>query len=84
MAMMVEHGMLEADRINHGAMMGDGMMGGTMMHDNPSSVLLEPGQTGEIVLKFTGPGDLQFACNVPGHAEGGMVGMLTVAKSRTQ
>jgi uncharacterized cupredoxin-like copper-binding protein len=79
MAMMIEHGMLEADKINHGA-----MMGGMMMHGDPNSVLLEPGRTGEVVLTFLEPMDLQIACNVPGHAEGGMVGMLTVAKSRTQ
>ena len=76
MAMMVDHGMLGADKINHDAMMGGGQMGGgqMMMHDDPNSVLLEPGQSGEVVLKFTNPTKLEFACNVPGHYEAGMVG----------
>lgn len=78
MAMMVDHGMLEADKINHGMMSGGQMSGGQMMHDDPNSILLEPGQTGEVVLKFTDPTTLQFACNVPGHYEAGMVGTLNV------
>lgn len=81
MAMMVDHGILEADKINHSAMMSGAMGGGgMMMHDDPNSVLLEPGRTGEVVLKFTRPMTLQFACNVPGHYEAGMVGTIDVAR----
>ncbi len=54
------------------------MSGGMMMHDDPNSVLLEPGRTGEVVLKFTKAANLEFACNVPGHYEAGMVGTIDV------
>lgn len=71
MTMMIEMGVLEADRINHDRM---GHGSGAMKHDDPNAVLLEPGETGEIVWTFPGTAKLQFACNVPGHYEDGMVG----------
>jgi uncharacterized cupredoxin-like copper-binding protein len=37
-------------------------------------VLVEPGQTKELVWKFTKATELDFACNMPGHYEAGMVG----------
>ncbi len=81
MAMMQEHGMLTSsgmDRdmkgMDHSAM---GM--GAMAHDDPNTVLVEPGQTAELVWTFKSPMILEFACNVPGHYESGMVGTLTVA-----
>lgn len=74
MMMMVEHGVLEADRINHDRMKMDMGGGKTMEHDDPNSVLLEPGKTGEVIWKFSEKADIEFACNVPGHYEAGMVG----------
>ena len=75
---MVEHGILEPDKINH-AKMKMGMGGGkTMEHDDPNSVLMEPGKSAEMVWKFSGSGKLEFACNVPGHYESGMKGGITV------
>ncbi|KLJ02388.1 cupredoxin family protein [Luteimonas sp. FCS-9] len=47
-------------------------------HDDPNSVLVAPGRTGELVWRFTGPGELEIACNLPGHAEAGMVGRLRI------
>ena len=70
MMTMLEHGVLEADRINHDMMGQHGMMS----HDDPNAVLLEPGQEAEIIWKFDDTHDLQFGCNVPGHYEAGMVG----------
>ena len=70
MMMMLEHGVLEADRINHDMMGQHGMMS----HDDPNAVLLEPGQEAEIIWTFDDAHDLQFGCNVPGHYEAGMVG----------
>ena len=77
MEMMVDHGVLEADKINHDvakqmqASMGHGM------HNEPNSVLLEPGQSGEIIWTFpdtiSHAGEIEIACNVPGHYDGGMV-----------
>lgn len=76
MMTMMEHGALEPDRINHDMMkmdMGNGM---TMEHDDPNSVLLEPGDSAEVVWTFPEGTELEFACNVPGHYESGMVGQV--------
>ena len=71
MLSMMERGALEPDRIVHAKM-------GEMNHDDPNAVLLDPGQTGEVIWKFGAAGEIQFACNVPGHYEDGMVGRLNV------
>jgi len=78
MLMMVEHGVLEPDRINHERMSMDMGGGRTMDHDDPNSVLLEPGAEAEIVWTFAAPMDLEFACNVPGHYDVGMAGDIEV------
>jgi uncharacterized cupredoxin-like copper-binding protein len=80
MMMMVDHGMLEVDKINRDMKMdmGEGVM---MSHDDPNSVLLEPGETAEIIWQFPESAELEFACNVPGHYESGMMGEITVGES---
>ena len=78
MMTMMEHGALEADRINHDMMKMDMGGGKTMEHNYPNSVLLEPGKTGEVIWKFTRAAELEFACNVPGHYEAGMMGHMHV------
>lgn len=78
MTMMVEHGALEADKINHDMMKMDMGGGKTMEHNDPNAVLLEPGQSEEVVWKFAGSTDLEFACNVPGHYQAGMMGHIEV------
>ncbi|GLQ07445.1 cupredoxin domain-containing protein [Sneathiella chinensis] len=78
MMMMMEHGVLEADKINRDKMkmdMGNGM---TMDHSDPNSVLLEPGESAEIIWHFSGDKDLEFACNVPGHYDSGMMGDVRI------
>jgi uncharacterized cupredoxin-like copper-binding protein len=77
MMMMVEHGVLEPDKINHAKMKMDMGGGKTMEHNDPSSVLMEPGKSAEMIWKFDKAGKLGFACNVPGHYESGMVGNIT-------
>lgn len=76
MAMMVDHGMLTPTGIDHEKMKMDhsGMGGMTHHHDDPNTVLVEPGQTKELVWKFSKTLNLEFACNMPGHYEAGMVG----------
>jgi len=74
MEMMMEHGALEADKINHDMMKMDMGNGRTMAHNDPNSVLLEPGKSSEVIWKFTTTSGLEFACNVPGHYDSGMVG----------
>jgi uncharacterized cupredoxin-like copper-binding protein len=80
MAMMVEHGALEVDKINHDRMKMDMGGGVTMEHNDPNSVLLEPGKSAELVWTFATDTRLEFACNVPGHYESGMTGDITIGK----
>ncbi|MCZ7176025.1 hypothetical protein NK362_24125, partial [Salmonella enterica] len=55
-------------------------MGGMKMvgmeHNDPNSVLVEPGATKELIWTFNNSAGLQFACNVPGHYQSGMVGQF--------
>lgn len=74
MQMMVDHGVIEAGRINFDMMHKDMGGGHVMSHDDPNSALLEPGKSAEIVWKFKQPMELEFACNVPGHYDAGMAG----------
>lgn len=74
MMMMVEHGVIQGGKLNQNMMNMDMGNGKTMKHDDPNSVLLEPGQSKEVVWKFTEKGDIEFACNVPGHYQAGMYG----------
>ncbi|MBL4906440.1 MAG: cupredoxin domain-containing protein [Sneathiella sp.] len=74
MMAMMEHGALEADKINHDMMKMDMGNGKTMEHNDPNSVLLEPAKNAEVIWKFSSVEKLEFACNVPGHYESGMMG----------
>lgn len=76
MLVMAEHGMIEADRINHERMKMNHGNGHGMAHDDPNSVLLEPGKSGEIIWTFSKGAKIEFACNVPGHYEAGMIGRI--------
>ena len=78
MMAMMERGVLEPDRINHAKMEMDMGNGNTMAHNDPNSALLEPNKSGKIVWKFGRSGNLEFACNVPGHYELGMVGIISI------
>ncbi|WP_095052074.1 plastocyanin/azurin family copper-binding protein [Pseudomonas sp. Irchel s3b2] len=68
--------------MDHGSMAGMGHSSGGhgMKHDDPNSVLVEPGKTAELTWTFTKATHLEFACNVPGHYQAGMVGKLTVSQ----
>lgn len=55
-------------------------MGHGMQHDDPNSVLVEPGKTAELTWTFSKATALEFACNIPGHYQAGMVGKLTVSQ----
>jgi uncharacterized cupredoxin-like copper-binding protein len=79
MLKMMESGMLTTTGINtemaksdHSSHSNEG--GHAMKHDDPNSVLVEPGKTKDLVWTFTQAADLEFACNIPGHYESGMVG----------
>ena len=79
MSIMMERGIIEFDRINHKKMKLDhGENEKAMKHDDPNSILLEPGKSGEIIWKFSQKIALQFACNIPGHYESGMMGPIQI------
>ena len=69
-------GMIDADSVHDHAMDGTHM---PMTHDDPNSVLLEPGERAELTWTFKKVDGLEFACNLPGHYELGMVGSIEVA-----
>ncbi|RED47772.1 putative cupredoxin-like copper-binding protein [Aestuariispira insulae] len=90
MAEMMES--MNMDGMDHGSMMGmdhDSMgmsnmdkgnmeMGG-MEHDSPNSVFVQPGEQAELIWTFGEADNLEFACNVPGHYDSGMVGAFKQA-----
>jgi uncharacterized cupredoxin-like copper-binding protein len=76
MMMMVEHGVIQGGKLNHDMMEMDMGSGQSMKHDDPNSVLLEPGQSEEVVWTFSEQGNIEFACNVPGHYQSGMYGKV--------
>lgn len=74
MRTMTRMGMITVRSVNHSLMIASGMM-----HDEPNSVLLEPGQSGEVIWMFSENAEFGFACNIPGHRETGMVGRFEFA-----
>lgn len=81
MAMMMEHGMITATKIDHEKMKMDHGGGHGMNHDDANSVLVEPGKTGELIWKFSEAKNLEFACNLPGHYDSGMMGPVRVGQT---
>jgi uncharacterized cupredoxin-like copper-binding protein len=71
-AMHVEH---QKEMI---AMQGKLFTGGGHEHHADNTVLLQPGQRGELTWTFSESAPIEFACNVPGHYQAGMVGPLTI------
>ena len=56
MMMMVEHGVIQGGKLNQDMMNMDMGNGKAMKHDDPNSVLLEPGQSKEVIWKFSDKG----------------------------
>ena len=53
--------------------------GDEMEHgDDPNAISVKAGEMGELIWKFTRVGTLEFDCNVPGHHEAGMKGVIAV------
>ena len=78
MQMLMDHGVLTAMRIDREAAAAMQGSMGHGMHVEANSLLLEPGQSGEIVWAFPDHAELEFACNVPGHYASGMVGDISL------
>jgi len=51
-----------------------------MEHADDNMVSVAPGETGEVVRRFTRAGKVDFACLQPGHYDAGMKGLVTVAQ----
>ncbi|CDF84784.1 plastocyanin/azurin family copper-binding protein [Pseudomonas sp. QL9] len=80
---MQEMGMLSPTGMQHdmsqmGQMAGMDHSQMNMKHDDPNSVLIEPGKSAELTWTFSKATGLEFACNIPGHYQAGMVGKLNV------
>ncbi len=80
MQMMVDHGVLSGTAIDHQAAQAMQASMGHGLHEDPNSVLLEPGKTGEVIWTFPRSGTLELACNVPGHYDAGMIGEILIAQ----
>lgn len=81
MMMMMENDVLLPDRIDMEAAAKMQETMGHGMHNDPNSVLLEPGKTGEVIWTFPKETEttIEFGCNVPGHYEAGMVGKFQLS-----
>lgn len=55
-----------------------------MEHDDPNSIRLDEGKSGEVIWKFANEGTFEFACLIPGHYESGMHGPITVGVKAVQ
>lgn len=49
-----------------------------MVHADPNQVAVDPGNSAELVWRFTKAGKVDFACLQPGHFEAGMKGDIAV------
>ena len=68
-----------AAQIKHRVEMAEMMQKGEIHHHNdPNAVMVGPGQQRELIWKFTRAGNFEFDCNVPGHYEAGMRGVIEV------
>ena len=82
MAIMAQHGMLTPTGVDPKMMKMDhgNMPGMDMKHDDPNTVLVAPGEKKELVWTFSKAMELEFACNIPGHYESGMVGKVEFSR----
>jgi uncharacterized cupredoxin-like copper-binding protein len=71
----LDHGMITPTEIN-GSMMNMDMPGMGMHQTYANAVLIEPGKSAQILWEFGPDATLEFACDVPGHYEAGMVGKI--------
>ncbi|MEZ8111395.1 cupredoxin family protein [Vibrio splendidus] len=51
---------------------------GNHAHESGSTVTVKPGKAKQILWHFHGDNNVEFACNIPGHAEAGMVKSITL------
>lgn len=81
--MNMDHSKMDMSGMDHSKMeMSDTKKdkGMPMRHDDPNNVMLAPGESKELVWKFTRAMEIEFACNMPGHYESGMLGRIDFDK----
>jgi|TARA_B110000444_G_C18794173_1_gene574002 uncharacterized cupredoxin-like copper-binding protein len=76
MMKMVENEILLADKIDKKKMKEISKKDHSMAHKHSNSVLLSPGESADLIWKFTNTIDIEAACNVPGHYELGMIAKI--------
>lgn len=76
--MIAMQGKLFSGQMNHEGMDHGQMEHGAHGHDTGNTVLVQPGQRAELTWTFRKSAPIEFACNVPGHYQAGMVGPLTI------
>ena len=77
MMMLVENEILLSDKVDKEKMKQMAKKNPSMGHSHPNSVLLSPGEKGELVWKFSNKAKIEAACNVPGHYELGMIAKIS-------
>ena len=78
MAEMTMMGILYPEYIDKDKMMEMAKMNPSMNHSHGNSLLLEPGEKGELIWQFSDNQEILVACNVPGHYEDGMVNEVVI------
>ncbi|MFT0519354.1 plastocyanin/azurin family copper-binding protein [Pseudomonas faucium] len=76
--MLAMQGKIFTAGMNHEGMDHGQMNHGAHGHDTGNTVLVQPGQRAELTWTFRKSAPIEFACNVPGHYQAGMVGPLTI------
>ena len=76
MMKMVENEILLIDKIDKQKMKKMSKKNPAMAHSHSNSVLLSPGEKGQIIWKFSNSIDIEAACNVPGHYDVGMIAKI--------
>ena len=77
MMMLVENEILLSDKVDKEKMKQMAKKNPSMSHSHSNSVLLSPGEKGELVWKFNNKAKLEAACNVPGHYQDGMIAKIS-------
>ncbi len=73
MMMLVENEIILSDKIDKKKMMEMAKKNPSISHSHSNSVLLSPGESADLIWKFTNSLKIEAACNVPGHYEAGMI-----------
>ena len=51
-----------------------------MVHNSDTVITIQPGETKELVWRVPDDPNVEFSCNIPGHAESGMTGTFELVK----